>query len=104
MSMSAAEDRKTLAASVPETYPAPVKTRRGFVGEEELPVEASTYHTEGGEVRLDLGVDADWAPEELRELLITAYLDPLAAVQLGERLTESGRKALAALVEGLEDG
>ena len=103
--MSAAGDkqqREELLGSVPETEVSPVRTRRGFRGEDEAPAEVTVQHTEGGETRLDLDFGAGYMSEEARAS-ITAYLDPLAAVTIGERLIASGRKALDELVDGLRD-
>lgn len=99
--MAKADERADLFNSVPGAGEERVTTRRGFAGEDEVPIDVSAYHTEGGETRLDLDVSADWVDLDVRTF--TAYLDPLQAVVVGERLAASGRKALEQLVAGLED-
>lgn len=94
-------NRKELRESVPTPGAQTVRTQRGFIEDQEAPMAIIADVSEGAETRLEIAVDADYVDPAL-QLTVTAYLDPVSAVIVGERLAASGRAALDALVEGLK--
>ena len=85
---------------VPSSQAEKITTRRGFIDEGEVPLDLIADATEGGEVRIDLEPAADWIPDEDKHRT-TAYVGPIEAVQLGERLVAAGRQALAEVLDAV---
>lgn len=79
-----------------------VTTDAGWYGEQEMPLDVVADYTEGAETRLQIGTSADWLGDEKPESM-TAYLNPIDAVTLGERLIASGRRAMDAMVEAIPE-
>lgn len=82
----------------------PIISLNGWVGGEEgsSPMHITATYTEGCETRLDMSPDRELeGGDEVPSL--TAYLSPVDAVALGERLIISGRRGLEALRDGIEE-
>lgn len=86
---------------IPQSGTSKISTQSGWIRDEDdqVPVDVEADCTDAGEVRLAIDVSADWTKARPG---LDAYLSPIDAVILGERLIAHGRTALEGLLEAAD--